>query len=153
MLERLKTLLGVLFPPDIEFLNGSTSGPCKSHDDDACDDLKAIGTYTLLPGKQMDVLTDRQANIPSGYFVDVRERSGLSKQGIRVVGAPKTIDAGYTGNWIMPMKNETSQVYTIHIGDRIAQWRLVRVQRWNGKVGTKPKESTRGTNRFGSSGK
>lgn len=153
MKERLRTLWGILFPPTIEFLTGDDPCPKKAHEHDACDDLKAAATYTILPGKTIDIESNRAANIPYGYYVEIVPRSGLSKAGITVVGSPKTIDAGYTGNWILPLKNESTQVYTIHCDDRIAQFRLVRIQRWKGKRGTKARDSSRGDKGFGSSGR
>lgn len=152
MLERLKTIGGVLFPPTIEFLTGDDPNPRKAHQHDACDDVKANGTYILYPHKITKVESDKQANIPHGYFVEIRPRSGISSQGITLIGAPTTIDSGYIGNWFIPLKNETDKIITIHCGERIAQWRLERIQRWKGKIGTVAKESSRGANGFGSSG-
>lgn len=153
MKERLRTLLGILFPPTIEWLTGDEINPCKAHEHDACDDVKSLGSYTLYPGKKTNLVSTRQGNIPHGYFVELRPRSGLSSQGITLVGSPATIDSGFTGNWIVPLRNETDAVISIHPGERIAQFRLVRIQRWKGKIGTKAKDTARGSNGFGSSGK
>lgn len=153
MIERIKTLMGILFPPRIEFLMGGDPNPKKAHEHDACDDVKSNGFYTLHPHKKVNIESNRQANIPHGYFVEIRPRSGISSMGITLVGSPATIDSGYTGNWFVPLRNDTDQSIVIHPGERIAQFRLVRIQRWKGKIGTKPKDTSRGSKGFNSSGR
>ncbi len=60
--------------------------------------------------------------IPEGYEVQVRSRSGLAaKHGIMVLNSPGTIDSGYRGEVKVILKNHDHHSYYVKKGDRIAQ--------------------------------
>ena len=61
--------------------------------------------------------------LPAGYVALVHPRSGLAvKQGVTVLNAPGTIDAGYRGEIKVPLINlDPERAVTFHPGDRIAQ--------------------------------
>jgi len=66
--------------------------------------------------------TGIRVEIPSGYELQVRPRSGLAaKQGITVLNTPGTIDADYRGEICVILINHGRQPLTITPGMRIAQ--------------------------------
>jgi dUTP pyrophosphatase len=76
----------------------------------------------LKPGERALVPTGFSFEIPLGYEVQVRPRSGLAaKHGITVLNAPGTIDADYRGEVKVILINLGATPYTIERGDRIAQ--------------------------------
>jgi dUTP pyrophosphatase len=60
--------------------------------------------------------------IPAGYEVQVRARSGLSsRHGLTLINGTGTIDADYRGEISVPLVNLGSKPYTITRGERVAQ--------------------------------
>lgn len=60
--------------------------------------------------------------IPPGYFISVRPRSGLAvKNGITLLNTPGTIDSDYRGELRIIMINLGQEDFRIRHGDRIAQ--------------------------------
>lgn len=62
---------------------------------------------------------------PVGTFLEVRPRSGLASKGVLMANAPGTIDRDYDGEVKVPMTFLFAGGYTIEVGDRIGQIRLV----------------------------
>jgi dUTP pyrophosphatase len=61
-------------------------------------------------------------DIPDGYEIQVRPRSGLAlKHGVTLLNTPGTIDADYRGEVKIILINHGSDPFTIKRGDRIAQ--------------------------------
>jgi dUTP pyrophosphatase len=83
----------------------------------------AIDTEVVLqPSSRALVPTGFCFEIPVGYEVQVRPRSGLAiKHGVTVLNAPGTIDADYRGEIKVILANLGSAPFTIKRGDRIAQ--------------------------------
>ncbi|MFT3704123.1 MAG: dUTP diphosphatase [Agriterribacter sp.] len=72
--------------------------------------------------------------IPDGYEVQVRPRSGLAiKQGITCLNTPGTIDSDYRGEIKVILINLSNEPQTILPGDRIAQLVVQQVEQaaWN----------------------
>lgn len=90
--------------------------------------------------------------IPQGYEIQVRPRSGLSlKHGITVLNTPGTIDSDYRGEVKIILINLSKEDYTIKNGDRIAQFVLSPVIKAEYKEG-EINMTERGDKGFGSSG-
>lgn len=103
-----------------EYMSGGAAG-C---DVRACLDAP----LTLAPGERAAVPTGLQVEIPAGFEIQVRPRSGLAfKKGLTVVNAPGTIDSDYRGEVKILLVNLSQEGVTIEPGDRIAQWVLGRV--------------------------
>ncbi len=82
-----------------------------AHAGDAGADLRTTEEVTLKPFQRALVPTGVAIALPAGYVALVHPRSGLAvKQGVTVLNAPGTIDAGYRGEIKVP-----------HPGDRVAQ--------------------------------
>jgi dUTP pyrophosphatase len=90
---------------------------------DAGADLKTTEDFTLKPFQRVLVPTGVAIALPAGYVGLVHPRSGLAaKQGVTVLNAPGTIDAGYRGEIKVPIINlDAEHTAVFHAGDRIAQ--------------------------------
>lgn len=90
-------------------------------------DLQAIlgvsDNLKLKPGETSLISTGLKFNIPPGYELQIRSRSGLAlKHGIVVLNAPGTIDADYRGEVKVILKNtHPTDVFEITTGMKIAQ--------------------------------
>ena len=88
---------------------------------------------TLAPMGRAMVPTGLYLEIPVGYEVQVRPRSGLAaKKGITVLNAPGTIDADYRGEVCVILVNLSQEPFVIERGERIAQLVLAKheVMEW-----------------------
>lgn len=91
--------------------------------------------------------------IPAGYEVQVRPRSGLAaKEGITVLNAPGTIDADYRGEVCVILVNLSSEPFVVEKGERIAQLVLSRHECIEWDECRSLSESERGDGGFGSTG-
>ena len=76
----------------------------------------------LAPGERRAVGTGLVFELPEGYEMQVRPRSGLAlKHGITLPNAPGTIDADYRGELKVILQNGGQEPFTIRRGERIAQ--------------------------------
>ena|SRR5688572_29746231 len=92
--------------------------------------------------------------IPHGYEVQVRPRSGLaSKQGITCLNTPGTIDADYRGEIKIILINLSAQEQVIQHGDRIAQLVVQKVEQAIWKPVEELEETERNAGGFGHTGK
>ncbi|NEG70149.1 dUTP diphosphatase [Bifidobacterium choloepi] len=94
-----------------------------AHAGDAGADLVTTVDVTLKPFERALVPTGVAIALPAGYVGLVHPRSGLAaKQGVTVLNAPGTIDAGYRGEIKVPLINlDPEHTVVFHPGDRIAQ--------------------------------
>lgn len=77
---------------------------------------------SLAPGKRVIVPTGLYFEIPLGYEIQVRPRSGLAaKHGITVLNTPGTIDSDYRGELKVILINLSEEEFIIEDGMRIAQ--------------------------------
>lgn len=88
-----------------------------------CDLSAAIDApLSIAPGARAMVPTGLVFEIPQGFEVQVRPRSGLAaKHGVTVLNTPGTIDADYRGEVKVILVNLGSEQFTVNRGDRIAQ--------------------------------
>ena len=76
----------------------------------------------LAPMQRTLVKTGLFVEIPLGYEIQVRPRSGLAyKKGITVLNSPGTIDADYRGEIGVLLVNLSDQAVLIEDGERVAQ--------------------------------
>ena len=107
----------------------------------------------LEPLGRAMVPTGLYLEIPAGYEVQVRPRSGLAaKKGVTVLNAPGTIDADYRGEVCVILVNLSSEPFTIEKGERVAQLVLARVEQLEWEEADSLAESERGAGGFGSTG-
>lgn len=108
----------------------------------------------LQPGVRFTVPTGIAIEFPEGFEGQVRPRSGLAKKnGITVLNAPGTVDADYVGEICVILINHGDEAFKIQAGDRIAQLVIAPVIRAElVQVGVL-KETVRGANGFGHTGR
>ena len=120
-------------------------------------DVSANEDVEIDPGKTVSVKTGLFFEIPDGYEIQVRPRSGLSlKTGLRISNSPGTIDSDYTGEVGVLIWNTDSVSYQIKRGDKIAQLLLSKVPmiEWKSVLSKDDLHKTvRGSSGFGSTGK
>lgn len=107
----------------------------------------------LQPSERVLVPTGLSVEIPLGYEIQVRPRSGLAiKQGITCLNTPGTIDADYRGEIKVILINLSNEPQTIQPGDRIAQLVLQKVEQIKWVPVNELADSERGAGGFGSTG-
>jgi len=115
-------------------------------------DLASAEEVRLERGTVSLVRTGWRMRAPPGTFLEVRPRSGLSSRGVLMVNAPGTIDRDYAGEVKVPMTFLFEGGYSIHVGDRIAQLRLVADRPVRFVLGTVTATASR-SGGFGSTGR
>jgi dUTP pyrophosphatase len=121
--------------------------------EDAGMDIRCIEAVQLEPGVPQAVATGLALEIPCGYEVQIRPRSGLAlKHAITLPNAPATIDPGYRGELKVIMLNLGKIAYEIRAGDRIAQLVVAKYEPVEWDEGDLA-DSSRGVGGFGSSGR
>ena len=134
-------------------LNPGAAIPQQAHPGDAGMDLVSVEALVLEPGKRALVHTGLAVEIPVGFEGQVRPRSGLAlKNGITVLNAPGTIDAGYRGELGVVLINLGDTPFAIEPGMRIAQLVIAAVAEVTVAVADDLSATERGTGGYGSSG-
>ncbi|MFY0692325.1 MAG: dUTP diphosphatase [Paracoccaceae bacterium] len=111
-------------------------------------------TITLAPGARALVPTGLSMEIPQGYEVQIRPRSGLAlKHGITLPNAPGTIDSDYRGPLGVILQNTGDAAFEIAHGDRIAQMVVAPVVQARLELAETLSETARGAGGFGSTGR
>ncbi len=109
---------------------------------------------TLAPWSRLLLPTGLIAEIPQGYEIQVRPRSGLSlKHGITLPNTPGTSDRDYRGPIGVPLVNLSDTPYTIAHGERVAQWVVAPVLQARFSLTQVLGETARGSGGFGSTGR
>ena len=108
---------------------------------------------TLRSLERVIIPTGIRVNIPEGYEIQVRPRSGLAaKHGISICNSPGTIDMGFTNTIGVILINLSNDPFTINPGDRIAQIVLNKFETIEWEEVEELDKTERGLNGFGSSG-
>lgn len=118
-------------------------------------DIRAFITEPLVlqPLERILVPTGLFVEIPLGYEIQIRPRSGLAiKQGITCLNTPGTIDADYRGEIKVILINLSKEPQTILPADRIAQMVVQKVEQVQWISVSELNESERGSGGFGSTG-
>lgn len=87
-------------------------------------DLRAFTNepITIMPGERKLVHSGINIQLPEGYELQVRPRSGLAlKHGITLTNSPGTIDADYRGDVGAIVHNLGTEPFVVNNGDRICQ--------------------------------
>ena len=161
---------------EIKVINSSNNElPKYSHDGDAGCDVRANLSmcnekfmyddgyiYTeggnrilFLPaGSRALIPSGIQMQVPYGYEVQVRPRSGLAlKHGITLTNCIGTIDAPYTGDVGLIIQNTSKEPFEIVDGERIGQFVLNKVEQIKWVEVDTLDETERGNGGFGHTGK
>ncbi len=110
----------------VKRLEGANNVPLPSYETEgsAGMDVRANieENLTLMPGERRAVPTGLAFEVPPGFEVQVRPRSGLAlKHGVTCLNTPGTIDSDYRGEVRVILANLGQEPFQICNGDRIAQ--------------------------------
>jgi len=107
----------------------------------------------LQPMERKMIPTGLFLEIPDGYEVQVRPRSGMAiKHGITCLNSPGTVDSDYRGEIKIILINLSSEPHTINTGDRIAQMVVAKVEKAILKAADQLQSTARGEGGFGHTG-
>jgi dUTP pyrophosphatase len=111
------------------------------------------GGVTIEAGARALIPTGLKMEIPAGYEVQLRPRSGLAlKHGLSLPNSPGTIDADYRGPVGVIMINHGTEAFTVAHGERIAQMIVAPVVQAHFEMSADLSETARGAGGFGSTG-
>lgn len=114
----------------------------------------ARGGLVLEAGERALVPTGLRLEIPVGFEVQIRPRSGLAlKHGITLPNSPGTIDSDYRGPLGVILMNAGATSFVVHHGDRIAQMVAAPVVQAQFELADALQDTMRGEGGFGSTGR
>lgn len=115
-------------------------------------EARAAG-ITLAPMERRVVPTGMRVEIPDGFEMQIRPRSGLAlRQGLTLPNTPATIDSDYRGPLGIALINLSDAPVTVAHGDRVAQVVIAPVLRAVFAEVETLSETGRGEGGFGSTG-
>lgn len=116
-------------------------------------DIAAAADIQLLPKQTNVIPTGFAIDLPYGFELQIRPRSGISLHTpIRIANSPGTIDSDYRGEVGVICTNTSDSSITIHKGERIAQGVVTQYDRVFWKVTSELTETARGAGGFGHTG-
>lgn len=111
-------------------------------------------TTVIRPHETVKIGTGLAIQPPHGYFGAIFARSGLAtKLGIRPANCVGVCDEDYTGEYIVPLYNDSDDPVSIKNGDRIAQLVFLPYMNMDFIEVEELNRTERGTSGFGSTGK
>lgn len=114
-------------------------------------DIAAINDSTVKPGETKAIRTGLIFEIPKGYELQIRPRSGITlKTDLRVQLG--TVDSDYRGEVCVIAENRGELPYRVLAGDRIAQGVISPVIQARFELVEEVEETKRGDGGFGSTG-
>jgi dUTP pyrophosphatase len=119
----------------VQRLHENAKLPVRAHPTDAGMDLFFCPPPNDMIPKQIESILPHGASIlptglkievPEGYMMEIKNKSGIaSKRGL-LVGAC-VVDRGYTGEIFVNLHNPSDRTQTLHAGDKIAQAVFVKI--------------------------
>ena len=111
------------------------------------------GPLVIPSGEWRLVPTGLCPEIPLGYEIQVRPRSGLAyRNGITCLNTPGTVDSDYRGEIKVNLINHSKTDFVVENGMRIAQFVIAKVENASFEVSDDLSQSERGEGGFGSTG-
>lgn len=136
----------------VQKLTDNAVAPSRGSKQAAGYDFCSIETKTIYPGCAVKFRTGIAIELPSGYHMEMRPRSGLAFKH-RVEAFNGTIDSDYRGEVLIQLKNYSQSEYEVKEGERIAQGVILRHEELEVTEAEDLSETDRGTGGFGSTGK
>jgi dUTP pyrophosphatase len=107
----------------------------------------------IAPGESAAIPTGLAFEIPEGYEMQIRPRSGLAlKHAVTVLNTPGTVDSDYRGEVKVILINHGRRPFLVEPGMRIAQLVIAPVQRAQYRLSSELTATGRGAGGFGHSG-
>ena len=102
--------------------NSENEGPEYAYESDSGFDLRSTEELWVKGNDRKLIPTGLRFDIPDGYEIQVRSKSGLAlNQGLMVLNSPGTVDSGYQGEIKVIIFNTTNEKIKIEKGQKIAQ--------------------------------
>ena len=125
--------------------------PERTFKQDAGADLRTPYSFTLWPGEFKTIDTGVHVEVPEGYMVEVRSKSGLMKNlGVFTDG---TVDQGFAGSIGVILFNHSTGIRKFKAGDKIAQIVFTKIGIPEFELVEEVEGGERGTDGFGSTGR
>jgi len=107
----------------VKYVNDSENkNPEYAYDSDSGFDLRSTEEIWVQANDRKLIPTGLRFDIPDGYEIQVRSKSGLAlNQGLMVLNSPGTVDSGYQGEIKVIIFNTTNDRIKIEKGQKIAQ--------------------------------
>jgi dUTP pyrophosphatase len=156
--DRVKLLERRLFgSPRVLYIRDAViqaHGPQYAHDTDSGADICATEAVDILPKNTYLLSTGLRFQIPEGYELQARPKSGLATLGFTIINSPGTIDNGFRGEVMVICANIGREHVAIVKGQKICQLVLALVVRGRFKETSAFTDdgTSRGDNGLGSSG-
>lgn len=116
-------------------------------------DLYSIEEIIIPAGERRLVRTGLKTEIPEGYEMQIRPRSGLAlKHGITLANSIGTIDSDYRNEIGVILQNNGNSSFHVQPGDRIAQAIIAELPKVTFVITEELSETERGEGGFGSTG-
>lgn len=126
--------------------------PVQSYDGDVGWDVVATKNYLIRPFETKLIGTGVSVDIPIGYEIQIRSRSGMAlKQSLFVLNSPATIDQNFKGEIGVILHNLKPFSQYIKEGDRVAQFVVKKTEPVTWTEVEELSDSERGIKGFGSS--
>ena len=108
---------------DLKYTNDSENKePEYAYESDSGFDLRSTEEVWIQANDRKLIPTGLRFDIPDGYEIQVRSKSGLAlKQGLMVLNSPGTVDSGYQGEVKVILFNTTNERIKLEKGQKIAQ--------------------------------
>lgn len=128
--------------------------PVKQTEGSSGYDVVSEISYAIKPGETALIPLGFSVEVPKGYEVQVRNRSGQARKGIIVANGVGTIDSDYRGTVGMLLFNSTSETYEISKGDRVGQIVFAKLPEVTIiEIAEELSQTVRGSGGYGSTGK
>ena len=115
----------------IKLMRGGAKLPHRAHPTDAGADVFYCPVKDkaclLHPGESNVIPTGVRAEVPAGYMLEVKNKSGIASKRQLVVGAC-VVDSGYDGEIFVNLHNIGKGTQVINPGEKVAQVVLVPVE-------------------------
>jgi dUTP pyrophosphatase len=108
---------------NLSYTNESENeNPSYAYQSDSGFDLRSTEDIWIQANDRKLIPTGLRFDIPDGYEIQVRSKSGLAlNQGLFVLNSPGTVDSGYQGEIKVILFNTTNDRIKINKGQKIAQ--------------------------------
>jgi len=116
-------------------------------------DFHCVEDVTLKKGEVVLAPTGLSVEVPTGFELQVRARSGLSaKKGVFLVNGLGTIDSDYRGEIKVILSTCCDEIVELKKGDRIAQGVIAKAAQFEIEEVIELSDTARGAGGFGSTG-
>ena len=135
----------------IKRLNPEAKLPNYANPGDVGLDLYSLEEITIQPGEHARFWNGFALEFPEGFAAIVKDKSSISKAGLHTMGG--VFDAGYRGEYNVHLVNLSDKPYTVEKGHKVAQLIIFPVAIAELEEVSELSDSSRGEERFGSTGK